>query len=40
MYIKGCQVNFSKNIVFLFLELIFTITNSVDPDEMLRDVAF
>ena len=33
-------MNFSKNIVFLYLELFFTITNSVDPDEMLHDVAF
>ena len=33
-------VNFAKNIVFLYLELFFTIANSVDPDEMQHGVAF
>ena len=29
-----------KNIVYLYLELFFTIANSVDPGEMQHDVAF
>ena len=29
-----------ENIVFLYLELFFTIANSVDPGEMQHDVAF
>ena len=28
------------NIIFLYLELFFTIANSVDPGEMQHDVAF
>ena len=32
--------DFEKNIVFFCLETHFTITNSVDPDEMQHDAAF
>ena len=34
-------VRISKNIVFFFLlKIFFTLTNSVDPDEMLHNAAF
>ena len=36
VHIKGCQVLISKNC----LKIIFTLTNSVDPDEMLHYEAF
>ena len=34
MYIWGCQVIVLKNIAFLSEDLFFTLSNSVDPDEM------
>ena len=38
---QGCQViSFKKNIDFFLSEDLFTITNSVDPDEVPQDAAF
>ena len=40
MHIWGCQVIILKNIVFFFLNIFFTFTNSVDNDEMQLYAAF
>ena len=40
LYNKGSQVTFSKIRCFIALKIIFTLTNSADPDEMQHFVAF
>ena len=40
VHIKGCLVIICENIVFFYLKIFFTFTNSEDPDEMQHHTAF
>ena len=40
VYFKGSQVFFPNHNIFPTLRIVFTLTNSVDPDEMLHYAAF
>ena len=40
MACMGCQALIRKNIIFVYLKIFFTFTNSIDPEEMQHNAAF
>ena len=40
MYFKGCTLSFPNYDVFLSQRIVFTLTNSADPDKMPHHAAF